>query len=88
MLQQVGKVVYKLQLPSSTKIHNVFHISLLKRYLGPPPSELPELPVLPSPLEFLKCPLAILDRHFKEGKLAVADHILVQWTNTPLEEAS
>ena len=77
-----------MQLLPSTRIHNVFHISLPKRYLGPPPSELPELPVLPSPLEVPKCPLAILDRCFKEGMSTAADQVLVQWAYMPLEEAS
>ena len=44
--------------------------------------------MLPSPLEVPKRPLAMLDRRFKEGKSAAADQVLVQWADTPLEEAS
>ena len=34
IVKRVGRVSYKLDLPTSLKIHNVFHISLLKPYVG------------------------------------------------------
>ena len=32
MLEHVGEVAYKLDLPETMHIHNVFHVSLPKRY--------------------------------------------------------
>ena len=43
---KIGEVAYKLQLPKRTKIHPVFHVSLLKRTNGAEQAT-PELLLLP-----------------------------------------
>ena len=63
IIERMGKVAYKLELPSELdRIHNIFHVSMLKKYV-PDPSH-----VLGTPLvelrEDLKVgvePLAIVD---------------------------
>lgn len=60
MTQRVDAVSYRLRLPAKARIHDVFHVSLLKKFEGQPPATLAPLPnlyhgrALPSPLEVLR----------------------------------
>ena len=36
MLERIGLVANRLSLPTSTRAHNVFHVSLLKKYVHDP----------------------------------------------------
>ena len=66
ILQRVGMVSYKLQLPPRTKIHDAFHVSLLKKFKGAalsrvvPLQELLHGRVIPIPEKVL---FAILQSH-------------------------
>ena len=88
ILARVGSVAYRLQLPAQAKIHPVFHISLLKKYVGVCPSELGAVPEVDELGMLAAEPVAILARRLgKKGNKAVV-YLLVQWSNRPKEEAT
>jgi hypothetical protein len=83
ILQRIGEVSYKLQLPPRARIHDVFHVALLKKFEGTALSQVVPLPdilhgrVIPSPNKVVK---ARLNRGVWE--------LLVQWVGRAAADAS
>jgi hypothetical protein len=46
VLQCIGEVAYKVQLPNRVCIHDVFHVTFLKKFEGSAPTEVPLLPAI------------------------------------------
>ena len=53
ILDKVGPIAYRLALPPSSRIHKVFHCSMLKLNKGSPPQQLDTLPPLYSTITML-----------------------------------
>eukprot|EP00253_Pinus_taeda_P006100 PITA_06100 len=53
ILARVGPVTYQLALPSHIRVHNVFHVSVLKKYVYDPKHVEPEGEILVEPLSIL-----------------------------------
>jgi len=79
-------VAYKLELPIDSKIHNVFHVFLLKPSHGNKPVST-TLPFIDSGGHFVPQPLAILARIMKKQNNKSITEVLVQWAETNPEDA-
>lgn len=44
VVERVGAVAYRLRLPPTARLHDVFHISRLKKFVGDPTLEVNPLP--------------------------------------------
>ena len=92
VVRKVGKVSYRLQLPTRLKIHPVFHVSNLKPYHADPND--------PTRGESHRAPTAMVTSFEKEVDEMLADRTirkrgvpsykeyLVRWKNRPDSEAS
>lgn len=88
VIERIGAVAYKLQLPDDAKIHPVFHVSLLKKKLGQHLVAQPSLPPVAQDGTFLAEPVAVLARRqVKKNNHAVVQW-LVQWSNSFPEDAT
>jgi hypothetical protein len=86
VLERIGSVAYKLQLPEGSKIHNIFHVSQLKDFTPDYSLVFAQLPVILSLDVANVSPEHILERCLlKKGNVAVTQ-VLVKWSN--LSESS
>jgi hypothetical protein len=88
VLQKMGAVAYKLQLPDGARIHPVFHVSLLKKYVGDSAMPATELPPVTDEGVVILEPHQILDtRWVNRGNKFEAD-CLVQWKHLSVDDAT
>ncbi|XP_061993668.1 uncharacterized protein LOC133711581 [Rosa rugosa] len=88
VIKKIGKVAYKLLLPSTAKIHPVFHVSRLKKKVGSAVITSLDLPLMFESDKSKWYPAKILDRGiFKKNNAAVTKW-LVPWKNTNEEDAT
>ncbi|PWA71682.1 hypothetical protein CTI12_AA283380 [Artemisia annua] len=88
VLERVGKVAYRLALPVTSKIHPVFHVSILKPYLGNGSEEATELPEDFQEGQPVEQPLAICDSRFVLRNGSPVKQVLVQWVGGSPQDAT
>ena len=89
VVKSVGSQAYKLDLPEHLKVHNVFHVNLLKQYIPRADHVLNDDQIVMPTQGILQLqPNKILEtRERKLRNKMIRDH-LVQWKDYPVEDAT
>jgi hypothetical protein len=88
ILQRVGPVAYKVDLPPQlARVHDVFHVSLLRKANVDPARVLPQIPVeVKEDLTLELRPIRILDQEVKELQSKKIPIVRILWRNAQVEE--
>ena len=89
VLQKIGSVAYKLDLPPTSCIHPVFHVSCLKAKLSQHISPIPTLPPVDSHGHLSPEPVAILQqRAVQLRRQRQVTEVLVHWEGSSPDDAT
>lgn len=88
IIEKFSKVAYKSELSEGSRIHNSFHISKLKKFLGPAPTSVDTFSILSVKGQPILYPISILDRRVIDRKKTKIPQSLVLWSNSLMEDSS
>ncbi|CAN6711748.1 unnamed protein product [Malus baccata var. baccata] len=88
--EQVGKVTYRLELPLElSKVHDVFHVSMLRHYVSDPSHLIPPQPLEINPdLTYDTELVTLLDWKDKKLRNKIVRLVIVLWRNHSVEQAT
>ena len=90
IIEKIGPLAYRLALPPElSRIHDVFHVSMLRRYRSDPSHVIKDTEVeISDDLSYVEEPVRIVDRKMKQLRNREIPMVKVIWRNHGLEEAT
>ena len=87
VIRKIGEVAYELELPEGSKIHNVFHVSCLKKAIGQQIVISDTLPHLDDQGQLTLILEKLLKTRERRLRSRTIKEYLVQWKDLPSEDA-
>ena len=88
VIAHIGEVAYRLELPQGSRIHPVFHISMLKKKVGGSQEVMPALPLVGPDDQIQVAPEMVLKRRAILRNQLPVSQVLIKWINLGFEEAT
>ena len=88
MIHRIGEVAYELELLEGSRIHNVFHVSCLKKAIGQNIFVTTNLPPFNEEGKLILEPAEILEVHERVLCNQTVREYLVCWRHLPLDDAT
>jgi hypothetical protein len=83
VVEIINDVIVRLELPQRARLHDVFYVGVLKKFIGAPPASPPAMPAIHNGA-VIQEPLRV-----EQARLARGVHqVLVHWRGEPRESAS
>ncbi|KAE8696106.1 hypothetical protein F3Y22_tig00110676pilonHSYRG00061 [Hibiscus syriacus] len=79
--ERIREVAYRLSLPETSRLHPVFHVSLLKKHIGDSVVSSTDPPIMDTEDQFKIEPYKILGRRIINRQNRPVTQLLVRWTN-------
>ena len=88
VLQNIGTMAYKLELPASSRVHPVFHVSCLKKVIGENLPVQTVLPELDGEGKIILEPEAVMEKRTRQLRNRSISEYLIKWKNLPTEDST
>ena len=88
VLQKIGTMAYKLELPASSRVHLVFYVSCLKKVISNKIPVQTILPELDEEREIILDPEVVTETRIRQLRNQSISEYLIKWKNLPTEDST